>query len=563
MMVQAPDKHNPTDPVLTRLPRNVDHTSPDADESLARFAALFAPAERTLPIMLARQAERHGDRLLFRAGPAAWTFRQAALIAAGMATRLAEAGLRPGDRVAILCGNGPALMQVYLGCAWAGIIAVPINTASRGAQLEHILNNCGARLVVVDAEFVGAVVATRDCGAPLARLWLVGAASVEIPSAYVAEPLPEPGPPAAAYPSRPGDTVAILYTSGTTGPSKGVCCPQAQYFWWAAHTGALLGLREAETLLTTLPLFHTNALNAFYQALLTGSTLIAERRFSVSDFLAGLVRHEATATYLLGAMVPMLLSRPPSDDERRHGVRVALAPGVPAEYHEAFTRRFGIAIIDGYGSTETNFIIGDTPSDQRAGTMGRVRAGFEVAVVDAEDNPLPDGEAGELLVRPLEPFSVATGYFAMADKTVEAWRNLWFHTGDRVVRDPDGRFRFLDRMKDAIRRRGENISSFEVEQVIVGHPAVAVAAVFPVRSELAEDEVMAAIVLRTGAAIAPVELLDYCSPRMPYFAVPRYLDFVEVLPTTESGKVQKFRLRERGVGASTFDAARIGYKVAR
>jgi crotonobetaine/carnitine-CoA ligase len=192
-----------------------------------------------------------------------------------------------------------------------------------------------------------------------------------------------------------------------------------------------------------------------------------------------------------------------------------------------------------------------------------VRPGFEGAVADAEDNPLPDGEAGELLVRPAEPFSVATGYFAMADKTVEAWRNLWFHTGDRVVREPDGRFRFLDRMKDAIRRRGENISSFEVEQVIAGHPAVAVAAVFPVRSELAEDEVMAAIVLRPGAALEPLDLLDYCSPRMPYFAVPRYLEFVETLPTTESGKVQKFRLCERGVGDSTFDAAKIGYKVVR
>ncbi len=548
---------------MTRSLAKPDRASLDADESLTRFAAEFAPAQRTLPFMLARQADRHGDRLLFRTGETAWTFRQTREIAAGMAARLAGAGLRPGDRVAIVCGNGPALMQIYLGCAWAGIIAVPINTASRGAQLEHILCNCGARLAVVDAEFLTAVVATRGCGAPLDRLWIVGEPDLEVPSDYAVATLPAPGEPIPAHPSRPGETVAILYTSGTTGPSKGVCCPQAQYFWWAAHTAALLGLGDGEVLLTTLPLFHTNALNAFYQALLTGSTLVVERRFSVSDFLAGLVRHRATATYLLGAMVPMLLSRPPSDEERRHDVRVALAPGVPAEYHEAFTRRFGIAIVDGYGSTETNFVLGDTPGEQRAGTMGRVRPGFHVAVADAEDNPLPDGEAGELLVRPVEPFSVASGYFAMADKTVEAWRNLWFHTGDRVVREPDGRFRFLDRMKDAIRRRGENISSFEVEQVIAGHPAVANAAVFPVRSELAEDEVMAAIVLRQGAALTPVELLDYCSPRMPYFAAPRYLDFLETLPTTENGKVQKFLLRERGVGPSTFDAAKIGYKVAR
>ena len=151
-----------------------DRAPLDANESLTRFAAEFAPAQRTLPFMLARQADRHGDRLLFRTGEAAWTFRQTREIAAGMAARLAGAGLRPGDRVAIVCGNGPALMQIYLGCAWAGIIAVPINTASRGAQLEHILCNCGARLAVVDAEFLAAVVATQGCGAPLDRLWIVG-----------------------------------------------------------------------------------------------------------------------------------------------------------------------------------------------------------------------------------------------------------------------------------------------------------------------------------------------------------------------------------------------------
>jgi crotonobetaine/carnitine-CoA ligase len=537
--------------------------SAPADAAVARFAAEFAPAERTLPKMLARQAERFGDRTLFRSGGTAWSFRQTRDVAAGTAARLNEAGLAPGDRVAILCGNGPELMRIYLGCAWAGVIAVPINTASRGAQLEHILKNCGARLAVVDAELLGALLAAAASGAPLDRLWIVGRSGYEIPSAHAAAPLPDPSEPAPPFEARPGDTVAILYTSGTTGPSKGVCCPQAQYFWWAAHTAALLGLGASEVLVTTLPLFHTNALNSFYQALLTGSTLVVEKRFSASDFLPCLIRHGATATYLLGAMVPMLLSRPPSDDERRHRARVALAPGVPADHHEAFTRRFGIALVDGYGSTESNFVIGDVSGDQRPGTMGRLRPGFEAKVLDPEDNELPDGEAGELALRPDEPFSFAGGYFGMADKTVEAWRNFWFHTGDRVIREADGRFRFLDRMKDAIRRRGENISSYEVEQVIIGHPAVAQVAVFPVRSELAEDEVMAAVVLRPGAALAPVALLDHCGPRMPYFAVPRYLDFVEALPTTENGKVQKFRLRERGVTAETFDSRAFGYEVAR
>jgi crotonobetaine/carnitine-CoA ligase len=528
---------------------------PDADEALRAFAAAFAPQERTLPAMLTRQAARYPARALLRAGGVEWTFARALEIAGGMAARLAEAGVRAGDRVAILCGNGPQILEAYLGCAWLGAVATPINVASRGAQLEHILTNCGARLAVVEAELAPQIfAAARE--APLRRLWIVGETPAEAPAGFQVEPMPEPPP-------GPGDTVAILYTSGTTGPSKGVCCPQAQYFWWAAHTAALLGLGEGERLLTTLPLFHTNALNTFYQALLTGSTLIVEKRFSVSDFLPSLRRAEATATYLLGAMVPMLLSRPPSPEEREHSVRVALAPGVPAEHHEAFTRRFGIALVDGYGSTESNFVIGDRADDQRPGTMGRLRPGFSARVVDAEDNPVADGEAGELLLRADDPFAFNTGYFAMPDKTVEAWRNLWLHTGDRVVREADGRFRFLDRMKDAIRRRGENISSYEVEQVLLAHPAIAQAAAFPVKSELAEDEVMAALVLRAGASVTPLELLDYCAPRMPYFAVPRYLEFVAALPTTENGKVQKFKLRERGVGPDTFDSVAAGYKVRR
>jgi carnitine-CoA ligase len=533
------------------------------DVALAEFAQAFAAGERTLPAMLTRQAERHGERTLLRLADTSWSFIEARQIAAGMAARLRAAGLGPGDRVAILCGNGPAIMQVYLGCAWAGLVAVPINVASRGAQLEHILKNCGATLAVVDADLVGQLVATEGCGAPLNQLWIVGESRCEVPSSYRASRLPCPAEPVLPHDVRPGDTVAILYTSGTTGPSQGVCCPQAQYFWWAAHSATLLGIVEGDVLLTTLPLFHTNALNAFYQALLTGSTLVVERRFSVSDFLPALQRHGATVTYLLGAMVPMLLSRPEAAGERDHTTRIALAPAVPAEYHREFTRRFGIALLDGYGSTETNFVLGDFVGDQRPGTMGQLRPGFEALVLDEDDNAMPDGQPGELALRSREPFAFATGYFAMPDKTVEAWRNLWFHTGDRVIREADGRFRFLDRMKDAIRRRGENISSYEVEQVILGHPAVANVAVFPVRSEMAEDEVMAAIVLHAGASLAALELLDFCAPRMPYFAVPRFVDFVTALPTTESGKVQKFRLRERGVTPASFDSVAAGYKVAR
>ncbi len=524
---------------------------------------LFPPPERTVSSMLLRQAERHGQRRLVSIGGMTLTYGEAKEAAAGYAATLAAAGIKPGDRVALLCGNRAELLLAILGCAWLGAVAVPINVASRGAQLEHILSNCGARLLVIERE-LAPFLAPLDrgrCG--LETLWLIGEGSVEGLEGLRCLPFPPAGSGVPPHPVEPGDTFAILYTSGTTGLSKGVCCPHAQYFWWAVYTGNLIGVREGDVLMTTLPMFHTNALNAFFQALLNGATLVVEPRFSASGFMPALARHQATITYLLGAMVPMLLAQPPSDADRAHRVRIALAPAVPAQFHAEFTARFGFGLLDGYGSTETNCIMGAPLAEQRPGFMGRVLEGFSARVVDAQDNELPDGEAGELILRADEPFAFATGYFGMPEKTVEAWRNLWFHTGDRVVREGDGFFRFMDRMKDAIRRRGENISSYEVEQVLVRHPQVENAAVFPVRSELAEDEVMAAVVLRSGEKLAYEALLDYCQPRMPYFAVPRYLDYVDALPMTENGKVTKYKLRERGITATTWDREKAGYKVSR
>lgn len=244
-------------------------------------------------------------------------------------------------------------------------------------------------------------------------------------------------------------------------------------------------------------------------------------------------------------------------------MRIGLGPGVPGKLHTEFTRRTGIPLVDGYGMTETNFIIGSTPREIRPGYMGTLNPGFQARVVDGDDNELPAGEPGELIVRADAPFVFATGYFNMPEKTVEAWRNLWFHSGDRVVREADGYYRFVDRLKDTIRRRGENISSFEVEQVILSHPAIETAAAFPVKSELAEDEVMIALVLRAGAALTPVELMDFCAPRLPYFAVPRFVAIVPDLPRTESGKIQKFKLREAGITPGAWDRDAAGYVLKR
>lgn len=527
----------------------------------SRAVERFPPSDRVLATILARQAERYGDRTLLVAGQTRWTYAQTAAIAAASAQTLIAAGIKPGDRVALMCSNRPEFLQVYLGCAWLGAITVPINTALRGLQLAHIFRNSRPALLVAEAGFLAAI-ETVGTEAGLPRLvWTIdrvaevpGIASVPLPA------LASTAPPSAV---RPGDTVAILYTSGTTGPAKGVCCPQAQLFWWGICSARALGIRDGDTLFTTLPLFHTNALNAFYQAVLNGCTYVLEPKFSASRFWAAARAHNASVGYLLGAMASMLLAQPRSEDDTAHRVRVALGGGVPPQIHGPFLERFGVTLVDGYGSTETNFVFaGAIPSD-RPGTMGYLTDGFDARIVDENDSELPDGQAGELVLRASEPFAFATGYFAMPEKTVEAWRNLWFHSGDRVVRDTDGHYRFVDRMRDSIRRRGENVSSWEVEQVILAHPAVAACAIYPLPSELGEDEVAAAIVLEQGQSLEPADIIRHCEGKIAYFAIPRYVRIMTDMPLTENGKIRKGVLQQAGVTAQTWDREVAGMRVRR
>ncbi|WP_322047919.1 ATP-dependent acyl-CoA ligase [Paraburkholderia sp. J67] len=533
-------------------------------DPLLAAAPHIAP-HRTLPALLKQRVARNGEAPLFSDRSTSWNAREALDAAARRAGALSAHGVCRGDRVAILCSNRIEFMETVLGCAWLGAVAVPINTASRGMQLQHILANSGARLLVAEAALLDAVFALSPQALALEAIWAIGATGpVDAgATAYAVSDFPPPGAALEAVALDDGDPFAILYTSGTSGLSKGVVCPHAQFYWWGTHTGGDLEVRAGDVLYTCLPLFHTNALNSFFQALMHDAQLIVDRRFSASGFFDALIETRATVTFVLGAMVPILLSRPQSPKEREHRVRVALAPAVPAQFQSTFTERSGIGLIDGYGSTETNSVIGGKLAERREGYMGKLAAGFHARVVDAHDQPVADGEAGELILRADEAWAFASGYFGMPEKTVEAWRNLWFHTGDRVVRDANGYFRFVDRLKDVIRRRGENISSFEVEQVLLSHPAIELAAVFAVQSALAEDEVMAAIVLREGEVLDALDLVRFCEPRLPYFAVPRFLDFRDGLPKTENGKIQKYRLRETGVTATTWDLETSGYRLKR
>ncbi|CAN5138401.1 ATP-dependent acyl-CoA ligase [soil metagenome] len=502
----------------------------------------LATHEQTLPTMLERAATLHGDRPLLRFGDAVWSYAEVRDDAAGLAGVLAEAGIGLGDRVAVMSENRPEILRLWLACAWLGAVLVPVNTALRGEGLEHVLASAQPKAVALES-------ALRE---------RVSEAGVEATWVLDESGLPTGQGPVGPHPVGPGHPCAILYTSGTTGPSKGVLCPHAQWYWWAVKSGDVLSIDSESVLYTNLPLFHTNALNAFCQAIVAGATYVLGPRFSASAFWQRLEHSGATVTYLLGAMVSILLRTPEGEHDRSHRGRVALAPATPAPLHEPFLERFGMRLIDAWGSTETNIVISNTLTDIRPGTLGRVLEGFAARVADANDAEVPDGVPGELLVRHREPWAFASGYDGLPEATAVAWRNLWFHTGDRVVRDPEGNFRFVDRLKDAIRRRGENISSYEVEQALLAHPDVAEAAVVPVPSELGEDEVLACVVARDRTELDPLELIRFCEPRLAYFAVPRYVDVLTELPLTASGKVEKYRLRERGVTTSTWDREREG-----
>ena len=514
--------------------------------------------------MLLRQHDKFGERTLFAGPGGSITFAQAPALVAARAGALVAAGIRKGDVVAALYGNHVNFTLTCLAAGWIGCVFLPINTASKAPQIEYLLRQSGARMLIIEAEFADAIRLVDFSQLPnLHTIWVNG---TPFPADLLGpDVIPDPGAGASVEAAEvsPGDSFALLFTSGTSGPSKGVTCPHAQFFWWGAHTAALLGIENGDVLHTTLPTFHVNAANTIFQALLTGATIVVAPRFSASSFYERLIEHGASVTYLLGAMVPILLSRPPSPAERSHRVTRALAPGVPAPLKAVFTERTGITLIDGFGSTETNFVIGSPFGEPRPDGMGRIVSGFQARVVDEEDNELPEGEAGELVLRADDPYAFMTGYFGMPEKTVEAWRNLWFHTGDRVVLHADGSYHFVDRLKDAIRRRGENISSFEVEQVLHGHPGIEVAAAFPVRSDLAEDEVMIAVQLVADSPLTEREIIEYCAARLPYFAVPRFIDIVNDLPRTESGKIQKFKLRARGKTSTTWDREAHGIRISR
>jgi crotonobetaine/carnitine-CoA ligase len=325
-----------------------------------------------------------------------------------------------------------------------------------------------------------------------------------------------------------------------------------------------MGYESGDRLYTAFPLFHNNAkYTSVCAALEAGGTCFMDKRFPVKTFWEIAREKEITAFNYMGALLLMLFKQPPGPYDGDNPVRIAFGAPCPVEIWEEFESRFGMKLVEVYGMTEAPMACENRLDNRRIGSAGRESMTYEVRIVDEHDESVPPNAPGEIVVRPKLAGAIFSSYYGCEADTVEAWRNLWFHTGDRGTMDEDGFLFFLDRMKDCIRRRGENISSWEVESTINTHEAVLESAAYGVASDLSESDVMVAVVLQPHASLQPEELLDFCQGRMAHFAVPRYVRFMDALPKNASERIEKFKLREAGVTAETWDRELVGYTVRR
>jgi len=520
------------------------------------------PEERTLTRLLAYQAAQHPDRVFFRyANERAYTFAEMDSWSNRIAGGLKSLGIEKGDRVGLLLPNCAEFVPAWFGISKLGAVEVPINHDLKGQLLSYVLQNSGCKALVCHARFLADLAAVLPENPFIETVVVVAttaadaqAAGIRVSCLLTYGELADQRDLPVEDRVQHTDNIAILYTSGTTGPSKGVMSSHHQFYVWAEAIAANMGLTPEDTYYHCLPLFYGDAqFMATYFALVFGSTVTIYERFSASRYWSQIRDCKATTTNLLGAMAHILWKQPPSPDDRDNTIRVCNSiPMVP--FKQDFEERFSLGLVTGYGQTETSLVTYDTVEESRAGACGRPGPAHEVAVVDEYDWPVPPRTVGEIVVRPREPWSIFSGYYNMPDKTAAAWRNLWFHTGDAGYLDEDGWLYFVERLKDSIRRRGQNISAYEVESVINEHPAVLECAAVAVPSELSEDEVKVVVVLRDAATLTPVELIRFCEERMAPFMIPRYVEFKrELLPRTPSEKVAKEDLRKEGVTSVTWD----------
>ncbi|MGI6850600.1 AMP-binding protein [Mesorhizobium sp. 1B3] len=490
-----------------------------------------------------------------------WTYAETLRQAVTTANALRALGVRQGERVMCWLPNSADCLKVWFGLNYLGAVFVPLNLAYRGNLLRHAVKLSEARLGIVHADLhqrLGEIELNR-----LEEIVVLGGQGSDVAGLKVhqADKLASQNvnPPTLERAIAPWDMQSIIFTSGTTGPSKGVMSSYVHLYSMAA---AAPFLRSDDRYMINLPMFHSGGVMPVTAMLIHGGSIVMVDAFDTEAFWPTVRRTGITTAILLGVMGGFLLKRPASEDDRNHTLRTCTY--VPLnDTALKFHQRFGTEVHTHFNMTEISMPIVSEPNPTALGSAGKPRAGVQVRLVDENDCEVPVEAVGEMVVRTDCPWAMNHGYAANAEATAAAWRNGWFHTGDGFRRDEAGNFYFVDRLKDAIRRRGENISSFEVESEVLSHPAVREAAAVAVKSEIAEDEVMAVVALKDEASFDPAELIEFLRPRMAHFMIPRYVRVVDALPRTPTAKVEKVKLREQGVTADTWDRDAAGIVVKR
>jgi carnitine-CoA ligase len=485
------------------------------------------------------------------------------LLANRAANGLARLGIGRGDRVALMMRNSVEWLATWFGAVKLGAVTVPVNAAYRGAGLVHVLRDCGASVALADADFHERFEEIREQTPELRALVTRAAEGIPAIGRSVQDLLDAGDARPPQVDLRPRDPAAILYTSGTTGPAKGCVLPHGQYLAAAHQMNHNNEYSRGTVVYSCLPLNHINAQN--YSVLCSwaaGGQLALDAKFTASGFWQRLIDTGAEAFNIIGGIPLMLWAQPERPEEKLHKARVAFGVPVPPDLWERWEERFGVRIVYAYGMTEnglpTIFPYDATPAAPGLrGSGGQASHSADVAVVDEEDQPLTSGTVGEIVTRPKIPWTMMLEYYHNAAATVSAWRNGWFHTGDLGYLDSDGYLFYVDRKKDAVRRRGEMISSWDVEAVACAYPGVQEAAAYGIPSELGEEEIMVALVVGHPDSFSRDGFLRFCQSRMAAFQVPRYVRLVREFPRTQTARVEKYRLRAEGVTADTFDGGQV------
>jgi carnitine-CoA ligase len=532
---------------------------------------VWIPGEQeTVLDLLRRRLDDDPDSEYLDVCGAKSTAADVASAAARIGHALAGFGVGVGDRVATLIENSSEAMLAWWGIVVGGAVAVPVNTAYKGEYLRHQLTDSGARVLIVGADLADRAERVADEIDSLEHLVVIGDAAppVRTPVHPWDELLAaEPAPPAAVV--RPADLATFIYTGGTTGPSKGCMLSHGYHGTLARQIGVCWRRTADDVVWTPLPLFHFNAIvTAVLGPLVYGGRASIYRRFSVSNFWPEMNRVGATITSTLGTMAYLLandVDRPEQPGsgapEANTTLRLIGAAPLPVEIDRTLRERFGVDTFSGaYGVTEASLISWQPPGvENKPNAAGVINDEyFDVRIFDDDDNELPRGTDGEIVVRPKRPHTMFEGYWGRPEATVATSRNWWYHTGDVGRVDDEGYLYFVDRKADYLRRRGENLSSFEVERIVVRHPALADVAVHAVPSELTEDDLKITATVRDDASVTEADLFRWCIDELPYFALPRYIELRAELPRSPVGRVLKRELRDEAPTDAWWDAEASG-----